>query len=213
MTPESTPQVRVLLVDDHPVVRSGVKALLESSGKLRLTAEAGTGEAALEILATSAQDVDVVVMDLQMGPGMNGVEATRRITVDYDLPVLILTTFDTQADIVAAMGAGATGYLLKDAPSETVQHAVLDAATRKPVLSPSVTAQMMKRLASPATTLTAREIEILQELASGATNRDLARVLFISEATVKTHLVHIYDKLGVENRTQAVDQARAQHII
>lgn len=213
MTPESTPQVRVLLVDDHPVVRSGVKALLESSGKLRLIAEAGTGEAALEILATSAQDVDVVVMDLQMGAGMNGVEATRRITVDYDLPVLILTTFDTQADIVAAMGAGATGYLLKDAPSETVQHAVLDAAARKPVLSPSVTAQMMKRLASPATTLTAREIEILQELASGATNRDLARVLFISEATVKTHLVHIYDKLGVENRTQAVDQARAQRII
>lgn len=213
MTPESIPQVRVLLVDDHPVVRSGVKALLESSGKLRLTAEAGTGEAALEILSTSAQDVDVVVMDLQMGAGMNGVEATRRITVDYDLPVLILTTFDTQADIVAAMGAGATGYLLKDAPSETVQHAVLDAAARKPVLSPSVTAQMMKRLASPATTLTAREIEILQELASGATNRDLARVLFISEATVKTHLVHIYDKLGVENRTQAVDQARAQRII
>lgn len=213
MTLDSIPQVRVLLVDDHPVVRSGVKALLESSGKLRLTAEAGTGEAALEILATSAQDVDVVVMDLQMGAGMNGVEATRKITVDYDLPVLILTTFDTQADILAAMGAGATGYLLKDAPSETVQHAVLDAAARKPVLSPSVTAQMMRRLASPATTLTAREIEILQELASGATNRDLARVLFISEATVKTHLVHIYDKLGVENRTQAVDQARAQHII
>lgn len=213
MTPESVPQVRVLLVDDHPVVRSGVKALLESSGKLRLTAEAGTGEAALDILATSAQDVDVVVMDLQMGAGMNGVEATRRITVDYDLPVLILTTFDTQADIVAAMGAGATGYLLKDAPSETVQHAVLDAAARKPVLSPSVTAQMMKRLTSPATTLTTREIEILQELASGATNRDLARALFISEATVKTHLVHIYDKLGVDNRTQAIDQARAQHII
>lgn len=213
MTPESVPQVRVLLVDDHPVVRSGVKALLESSGKLRLTAEAGTGEAALDILATSAQDVDVVVMDLQMGAGMNGVEATRRITVDYDLPVLILTTFDTQADIVAAMGAGATGYLLKDAPSETVQHAVLDAAARKPVLSPSVTAQIMKRLTSPATTLTTREIEILQELASGATNRDLARALFISEATVKTHLVHIYDKLGVDNRTQAIDQARAQHII
>lgn len=213
MTPESVPQVRVLLVDDHPVVRSGVKALLESSGKLRLTAEAGTGEAALDILATSAQDVDVVVMDLQMGAGMNGVEATRRITVDYDLPVLILTTFDTQADIVAAMGAGATGYLLKDAPSETVQHAVLDAAARKPVLSPSVTAQIMKRLTSPATTLTTREIEILQELATGATNRDLARALFISEATVKTHLVHIYDKLGVDNRTQAIDQARAQHII
>lgn len=213
MTSESTPLVRVLLVDDHPVVRSGVKALLESSGRLRLTAETGTGEAALEILATSAQDVDVVVMDLQMGSGMNGVEATRRITADYALPVLILTTFDTQADIMAAMGAGATGYLLKDAPSETIHHAVLDAAARKPVLSPSVTAQMMKRLASPSTALTAREIEILQELASGATNRDLARVLFISEATVKTHLVHIYDKLGVENRTQAIDQARAQRII
>ncbi|MCH8564645.1 response regulator transcription factor [Nesterenkonia sp. LB17] len=206
-------QVRVLLVDDHPVVRSGVKALLEASGKLRLTAEAGTGEAALEILAVSAQEVDVVVMDLQMGAGMSGVEATRMITAEHDLPVLILTTFDTQADIVAAMGAGAIGYLLKDAPSETVQHAVLDAAARKSVLSPSITAQMMKRLASPATALTPREIEILQQLATGATNRDLARVLFISEATVKTHLVHIYDKLGVENRTQAIDRARAQHII
>ncbi|MCH8570266.1 response regulator transcription factor [Nesterenkonia sp. AY15] len=205
--------MRVLLVDDHPVVRSGVKALLEGSGKLRLTAEAGTGEAALEILAVSAQEVDVVVMDLQMGAGMSGVEATRRITAEHDLPVLILTTFDTQADIVAAMGAGAIGYLLKDAPSETVQHAVLDAAARKSVLSPSITAQMMKRLASPATALTPREIEILQQLATGATNRDLARVLFISEATVKTHLVHIYDKLGVENRTQAIDRARAQHII
>ncbi|WP_342357787.1 response regulator transcription factor [Nesterenkonia sp. AY15] len=200
-------------MDDHPVVRSGVKALLEGSGKLRLTAEAGTGEAALEILAVSAQEVDVVVMDLQMGAGMSGVEATRRITAEHDLPVLILTTFDTQADIVAAMGAGAIGYLLKDAPSETVQHAVLDAAARKSVLSPSITAQMMKRLASPATALTPREIEILQQLATGATNRDLARVLFISEATVKTHLVHIYDKLGVENRTQAIDRARAQHII
>ncbi|MCH8561826.1 response regulator transcription factor [Nesterenkonia sp. YGD6] len=206
-------QVRVLLVDDHPVVRSGVKALLEASGKLRLTAEAGTGESALEILAVSAQEVDVVVMDLQMGAGMSGVEATRRITAEHDLPVLILTTFDTQADIVAAMGAGAIGYLLKDAPSETVQHAVLDAAARKSVLSPSITAQMMKRLASPATALTPREIEILQQLATGATNRDLARVLFISEATVKTHLVHIYDKLGVENRTQAIDRARTQHII
>ncbi|EXF25756.1 LuxR family transcriptional regulator [Nesterenkonia sp. AN1] len=206
-------QVRVLLVDDHPVVRAGVKALLESSGRLRLTAEAGTGEAALEILAASAREVDVVVMDLQMGAGMNGVEATRRITQEHDLPVLILTTFDTQADIVAAMAAGAIGYLLKDAPSETVQHAVLDAAARKPVLSPSVTARMMKRIASPSTALTPREIEILQQLATGATNRDLARVLFISEATVKTHLVHIYEKLGVENRTQAVDQARAQRII
>ncbi|MCH8559647.1 response regulator [Nesterenkonia sp. DZ6] len=212
-TPGPTTQVRVLLVDDHPVVRSGVKALLEGSGKLRLTAEAGTGEAALEILAVSAQEVDVVVMDLQMGAGMSGVEATRMITAEHDLPVLILTTFDTQADIVAAMGAGAIGYLLKDAPSETVQHAVLDAAARKSVLSPSITAQMMKRLASPATALTPREIEILQQLATGATNRDLARVLFISEATVKTHLVHIYDKLGVENRTQAIDRARAQHII
>lgn len=205
--------VRVLLVDDHPVVRAGLRALLEGFGGITVTAEAGDGQEALRALADADPAVDVVVMDLQMGPGMDGIEATRRITARNGPPVLVLTTYDTQADILAAMAAGATGYLLKDAPSDAVRQAVQAAAAGQPVLSPTVTARLVQRVTAPATALTAREIEILQRLATGASNRQLARALFISEATVKTHLVHIYDKLGVDNRTQAIDQARRQRII
>lgn len=203
---------RVLLVDDHPVVRAGLRALLDGDG-LAVTAEAGTGEEALALLAAPEPPFDVVVMDLQMGAGMTGVEATRRIRARSGPPVLILTTFDTQADIVAALDAGATGYLLKDAPPDAVRRAVHDAAAGRPVLSPSVSAQVRKRAAAPATALSPREIEILRLLATGATNRRLAQALFISEATVKTHLVHIYAKLGVDNRTQAIDRARSARII
>ena len=205
--------VRVLLVDDHPVVRAGLRALLEGFGGITVTAEAGDGQEALRALADADPAVDVVVMDLQMGPGMDGIEATRRITARNGPPVLVLTTYDTQADILAAMAAGATGYLLKDAPSDAVRQAVQAAAAGQPVLSPTVTARLVQRVTAPATALTAREIEILQRLATGATNRQLARALFISEATVKTHLVHIYDKLGVDNRTQAVDRARTDRLI
>lgn len=205
--------VRVLLVDDHPVVRAGLRALLEGFGGITVTAEAGDGQEALRALADADPAVDVVVMDLQMGPGMDGIEATRRITARNGPPVLVLTTYDTQADILAAMAAGATGYLLKDAPSDAVRQAVQAAAAGQPVLSPTVTARLVQRVTAPATALTAREIEILQRLATGASNRQLARALFISEATVKTHLVHIYDKLGVDNRTQAVDRARTGRLI
>ena len=145
--------------------------------------------------------------------GLTGIEATRRIRAEDGPPVLILTTFDTEADIVAALDAGATGYLLKDAPPDAVRRAVRDAAAGRPVLSPSVSAQVRKRAAAPATALSPREIEILRLLATGATNRRLAQALFISEATVKTHLVHIYAKLGVDNRTQAIDRARSARII
>lgn len=203
---------RVLLVDDHPVVRAGLRALLDSGG-VQVTAEAGTGEEALALLAAPDRAFDVVVMDLQMGAGLTGIEATRRIRADDGPPVLILTTFDTEADIVAALDAGATGYLLKDAPPDAVRRAVRDAAAGRPVLSPSVSAQVRKRAAAPATALSPREIEILRLLATGATNRRLAQALFISEATVKTHLVHIYAKLGVDNRTQAIDRARSARII
>jgi DNA-binding NarL/FixJ family response regulator len=209
----STPTIHVLLVDDHPVVRAGLRALLEEDGTITVTGEAVTGEEALRALANPRMVVDVVVMDLQMGPGMGGVEATGQITADHGPPVLILTTYDTQADITAALAAGATGYLLKDAPAQTLRQAVHDAATGRPALSPTVTAQLLKRLTTPATALSPREIEILQRLSTGATNRQLATSLFISEATVKTHLVHIYDKLGVDNRTQAIDRARRQRII
>lgn len=205
--------IRVLLVDDHPVVRAGLRAVLEGFGNITVTAEAADGQQALETLSDPAMSVDVVVMDLQMGSGMDGIEATRRITTLNGPPVLVLTTYDTQADIVVALEAGATGYLLKDAPPESISQAVQDAAAGRPVLSPTVTAQLMKRITAPATALSAREIEILQHLATGATNRQLAKALFISEATVKTHLIHIYDKLGVDNRTAAIDRARTERII
>lgn len=209
----SAEDIRVLLVDDHPVVRAGLRAVLEGLGSIAVVAEAAEGRKALETLTDPAVTVDVVVMDLQMGSGMGGVEATRRIKTLNGPPVLVLTTYDTQADVVAALGAGATGYLLKDAPPEIISQAVQDAAAGRPVLSPTVTAQLMKRVTTPATALSAREIEILQHLATGATNRQLAKALFISEATVKTHLMHIYDKLGVDNRTAAIDRARTERII
>lgn len=205
--------LRVLLVDDHPVVRAGLRAVLESPAGIVVAAEAADGQEALEVLADPGAAVDVVVMDLQMGPGMGGVEATRRIRALGGPPVLILTTFDTQADIMAALDAGAIGYLLKDAPPEDVRRAVHDAAAGRAVLSPAVTAQLVRRSTRPATALSPRETEILQRLATGATNRQLAKALFISEATVKTHLVHIYDKLGVDNRTAAIDRARTDRII
>lgn len=204
---------RVLLVDDHPVVRAGLRAVLESVGDIVVGAEAPDGRVALEMLSRAGGTVDVVVMDLQMGSGMGGLDATRRIVAAGGPPVLILTTYDTQADIVAALEAGAIGYLLKDSQPETIGAAVHDAAAGRPVLSPSVTARLMQRVRSPDTSLSAREIEILRGLATGASNRALAKELFISEATVKTHLVHIYDKLGVDNRTAAVNRAREEHLI
>ncbi|WP_270258799.1 response regulator [Kocuria marina] len=204
---------RVLLVDDHPVVRAGLRAVLESVGDIVVGAEAPDGRVALEMLSRAGGTVDVVVMDLQMGSGMGGLDATRRIVAAGGPPVLILTTYDTQADIVAALEAGAIGYLLKDSQPETIDAAVHDAAAGRPVLSPSVTARLMQRVRSPGTSLSAREIEILRGLATGASNRVLAKELFISEATVKTHLVHIYDKLGVDNRTAAVNRAREEHLI
>ena len=127
--------------------------------------------------------------------------------------MLILTTYDTQSDILSALEAGATGYLLKDAPEETLRQAVLDAAANRPVLSPQVTAQLVMRTTKPASALSPREIEILELAATGASNRSMAKQLFISEATVKTHLVHVYNKLNVDNRTAAIDRARQQRII
>ena len=147
-------------------------------------------------------------MDLQMGAGMNGVEATRRITALPDPPrVLILTTYSTDADILAAVEAGATGYLLKDAPPEDLAGAVRAAARGETVLAPPVAARLMGRVRAGRPTLSPRESEILGLLAEGLANRQISKRLFISEATVKTHLVHVYDKLGVDSRTAAVAAA------
>lgn len=202
---------RVLLVDDHPVVRAGLRALLEGLPDITVVAEARDALSAQQ--RSRHDDIDVVVMDIQMGPGPTGIDATRAIRAAGGPPVLILTTYDTQSDILSALEAGATGYLLKDAPEETLRQAVLDAAARRPVLSPQVTAQLVARTTKPAAALSPREIEILELAATGASNRSMAKQLFISEATVKTHLVHIYNKLDVDNRTAAIDRARQQRII
>lgn len=202
---------RVLLVDDHPVVRAGLRAVLEGLPDITVVAEARDALSAQQ--RSRHEDIDVVVMDIQMGPGPTGIDATRAIRAAGGPPVLILTTYDTQSDILSALEAGATGYLLKDAPEETLRQAVLDAAANRPVLSPQVTAQLMMRTTKPASALSPREIEILELAATGASNRSMAKQLFISEATVKTHLVHVYNKLNVDNRTAAIDRARQQRII
>lgn len=202
---------RVLLVDDHPVVRAGLRAVLEGLPGITVVAEARDALSAQQ--RSRHDDIDVVVMDIQMGPGPTGLDATRAIRAAGGPPVLILTTYDTQSDILSALEAGATGYLLKDAPEETLRQAVLDVAANRPVLSPQVTAQLVMRTTKPASALSPREIEILELAATGASNRSMAKQLFISEATVKTHLVHVYNKLNVDNRTAAIDRARQQRII
>ncbi|WP_288817975.1 response regulator transcription factor [uncultured Micrococcus sp.] len=209
--------LRMMLVDDHPIVRSGVRAVLEAHPDLQVTAEAADGAGALAALAAESagpEPVDVVLMDLQLGEGMDGIAATAEIRRRWpQVAVLVLTTFDTESDILAAVGAGAAGYLLKDAPSEQIADAVRQAAAGQKTLAPQVAATLMGRAAGGAEVLSAREIELLELIARGATNRGAARELFISEATVKTHLVHVYAKLGVDNRTEAVAEARRRRII
>ncbi|GAA2710858.1 MULTISPECIES: response regulator transcription factor [Streptomyces] len=206
--------IGVLLVDDHPVVRRGLRAMVDELPDVEAVGEAGDGAEALRLLAEGAHP-HVVLMDLQMGDGMHGVEATRRITALPSPPaVLILTTYSTDADILAAVEAGATGYLLKDAPPEEVAAAVHAAARGETVLAAPVAARLLGRVRSggrPA--LSPRETEILGLVAEGLPNRQISKRLFISEATVKTHLVHIYDKLGVDSRTAAVAAGLAAGLI
>lgn len=207
-----TGTIRVMLIDDHPVVRAGLRSILDSFTDIEVVAEAPdgrgiTGETLREL------GVNVVVSDIQM-PHMDGITLTKQLAQDpASPPVLILTTYDTEADIVAATQAGAIGYLLKDAPEQALHDAVIKAARGQQTLAPEAAGALMNRLSRPREALSSREIEILKELESGATNRQLAATLFISEATVKTHLVHIYQKLGVDNRTAAITEARLQRLI
>lgn len=208
--------LRILLVDDHPVVRAGLRALLGEFDGVEVAAEAADGAAALAELArlqTLGAPADVVLMDLQMGAGMDGVTATQRIREAGGPPVLILTTYDSDADILAAIDAGAAGYMLKDAAPEDIRNAVTAAAEGRTALAPQVAGRLLGQLRNPETALSPRELELLELLADGMANRAMARQLFISEATVKTHLVHIYEKLGVDNRTAAVNEARKRRII
>ncbi|MGW0737636.1 response regulator [Streptomyces sp. NPDC002851] len=209
-TPESTSPVRVLLCDDHTVVRAGLLALLGSAPDIEVVGEAGTGEEAVALAAKLTPDV--VLMDLQLGPGMDGVEATRRIAAT-EVHVLVLTTYDTDADVTRAIEAGATGYLLKAERPEELFAAIHSAAQGRTALSPPVASRVMAQMRSPRPELTSRERDILGQLARGLSNREIARALFISEATVKTHLGRIYEKLGVETRAGAVAVAKERRLL
>ena len=198
--------ITVLLVDDHLVVRSGLRALLSTQPDLQVVGEAASAEEALQL--AQVHSPAVVVMDLAMGPGMDGIEAIRRIRDQRSgQAILVFTTYDSDADIVRAVDAGAMGYLLKDAAPEEIFAAIRGAAQGRSVMSPPVASRLFQQLRSPDEVLTPREAELLSLLTEGLSNRELGRRLFISEATVKTHLAHIYAKLGVDTRAAAIATA------
>ncbi len=204
--------IRLLLADDHPVVRAGLRAVLESEPDIHVVDDVATAEAAVERATTG--DVDVVLMDLQFGPGMGGSAATRLITAAGGTPrVIVLTTYDTEADIIAAVEAGAAGYLLKDAPPEELVAAVRAAAGGQSALAPAVTERLIERMRTPATSLSARETEVLTLVAAGLSNQQIAQQLFVSQATIKSHLVHIFAKLDTDSRTAAVATATQRGLI
>jgi DNA-binding NarL/FixJ family response regulator len=211
-----SPRVRLLLVDDHPVVRTGLRGMFESDPGFEVVGEAADGGTG----ATMAADLrpDLVLMDLQM-PGVDGVEGIRRIRLAAGgPPVLVLTTYDSDAQILRAIEAGAAGYLLKDAPREELFTAVRSAAAGGSPLAPSVAARLIGRMAAGgagphSATLTLRELDVVRLVARGASNREIARDLTISEATVKTHLIKIFEKLGVADRTSAVTTAMERGLI
>ncbi len=204
--------IRLLLADDHPVVRAGLRAVLETEADFQVVAEAPTAEQAITLAAEL--DVDVVLMDLQFGAGMHGSAATAVITARPAAPhVLVLTTYDTDADILASIEAGAVGYLLKDAPPEELATAVRTAAAGKSALAPAIALRLMDRMRAPDAALSRREIEVLQLVADGHSNLQISQQLFLSQATVKSHLAHIYTKLAVDSRTAAVAAATTRGLI
>jgi DNA-binding NarL/FixJ family response regulator len=194
--------IRILIADDHPVVRDGLSGIFGGAEDFEVVGLASDGEEAVELARRLKPDV--VLMDLRM-PRMDGVTAIRQLAPAQR--ILVLTTFDADTDVLPAIEAGATGYLLKDAPRSELYRAVRAAARGEAVLSPPVATRVLRAARSDEPSLSAREIEILELVARGTTNREAAERLFISEATVKTHLIHIYAKLGVPDRASAVATA------
>ncbi|MDA3649305.1 response regulator transcription factor [Saccharopolyspora indica] len=195
--------ITLLIVDDHPVVRDGLRGMFDAAADIEVLGEAGDGPSAVAMAV--ALDPDVVLMDLRM-PGGGGVAAiSELVRRGRRCKVLVLTTYDTDSDTLAAIEAGATGYLLKDAMRDELFAAVRAAAAGRTVLSPAVASRLVSRVRSPGEQpLSAREREVLGLVARGRSNREIAAELFVSEATVKTHLTHLYGKLGVNDRAAAV---------
>jgi DNA-binding NarL/FixJ family response regulator len=211
--PENVPDdISLILVDDHPVVRNGLRGMFESAQGFTVLGEASNGVEAVELAADL--DPDVVLMDLRM-PGGGGLDAITELTRrGLRSKVLVLTTWDTDTDTLPAIEAGATGYLLKDAPQDELFNAVRQAAEGRTVLSPAVASRLVSAVRTPAPSpLAARERQVLELVAKGTPNRDIARELFISEATVKTHLSHVFTKLGVTDRAAAVAKGYEQGIL
>jgi len=202
--------IRVLLVDDHPVVREGLRGMLGTAAGIEVVGEAGSAAEALAVARTYRPDV--VLMDLRM-PDADGVAATVDLLGERpECHVVVLTTYENDADILRAVEAGATGYLLKDASRAELAQAIRAAARGETVLAPSVAAKLVSRLRSPVS-LTAREIDVLRLVGAGRTNAEIGQALFISEATVKTHLLRTFAKLGVSDRTAAVTAALERGIL
>jgi DNA-binding NarL/FixJ family response regulator len=204
--------IRILLVDDHPVVRMGLRGMLDAEPDLTVVGEASSGAEGFD--RALALTPDIVLMDLRM-PGGDGVEATGRIlSAAPGVRVMVLTTYESDRDILRAIEAGASGYLLKDASPRELADAVRAAARGETVLAPSVASTIVRQMRSPAPpALSARETEVLRLVARGLTNADIGRQLFISEATVKTHLLRVFNKLDVADRTAAVTTAMRHGII
>ena len=194
--------VRVLVVDDHPVVRAGLTALLSAQPSIEVVGEAPDGHRALELAAELAPDV--VLCDLRLGDGPDGVEVARALHT----PLLILTTYDHDADLVRAVEAGAAGYLLKDADPAAIVGAIEAAARGESVLGPDLEQRVVETMRVRRAELSVRELDVLRQVALGRSNKEVARELVVSEATVKTHLVHAFGKLAVDSRTAAVAAAR-----
>lgn len=205
--------IRLVLVDDHPVVRAGLRALVEGQSDLAVVGEADGLQQAVAVV--TRERPEVVLMDLSLGTGRpGGAEVTAALRVLPAPPeVLVLTTYDTESDILRALEAGARGYLLKDAPPEELFAGIRATARGETVLAPSVAATLVRRSTPGAITVTEREVEVLELLSRGLGNKELARELFVSEATVKSHLSHIHVKLGVDTRAGAVAAAIEQRII
>ena len=204
--------VSVVVVEDHPVTRMGIVTLLDQDEGVTVVGEVGTGEEALAVVAR--EHPDVVVTDLRLGDGMDGVGVTTALRSQREAPaVIVLTTYDTDRDIVRAVEAGAAGYLLKDADPADIVGAVVRAATGETVLSADLAQRVVARMGRARVELSAREVEILSAVARGLGNKEIARELFIAETTVKTHLVHAFTKLDVDSRTAAVARAREDGLL
>jgi DNA-binding NarL/FixJ family response regulator len=200
--------IRVIVADDHPIVRSGIVGLLDLDPGVEVVGQASDGAEAVALAADLRPDV--VLMDLRM-PGVSGIEATSRLTAELPgVRVLVLTTYETDDDILGAIEAGASGYLLKAAPHEEIVAGIRAVAEGHTVLAPSIAATLVTRMRTERAErpqLTPRELEVLRLVAAGRSNPEIARELFIGEATVKTHLIHVFEKLGVSDRTRAVTLA------